>query len=278
MYRKILYFVVVFLLGQSVFAQEGYYIIMVQSTPFGEDSIHFYIDEDCFFGKRKRPFDAEIKKGYENIPLAMDNYAFVDFKTEKKKSYMISRYRNTIAIPNMDLAFEKQLVKFADSIYARKDYYQIEDAYINGLPNDKLSDDTRKKLSERQTPLDTTSFVSCREIQDADRANTSFIYTDIPTKECILTYSDGKTYPATVATEIKIPAIMKGMDFPFEMDADVGNLLPNISFGKDLSRKTAYIKKITLKEQDKQRILSAEYDAEIIGLIQYILKTHLTEK
>ena len=190
---------------------------------------------------------------------------------------MISRYRNTIAIPNMDLAFNRRLVEFADSIYAREDYYQIEDAYINRSSNDRPNDGTRKKLSEMRPPVDTTSFVSCKEMQDVDK-NTSFTYTGIPTKECMLTYSDGKTYPVTVAPEIKIPSIMKGMDFPFFMDVDVENLLLNILFREDLSRKTVYIKKITLKEQDKQRILSAEYDAEIIGLIQYILKQYFTKE
>ena len=271
--KIILYILLIFLLGQNMFAQKGFYVVMVQYTPFGEDSILFYIDEDCFFGTRKRPSPGELKAGFETIPLATDNYAFVNFKTDKKKSYMISRYRNVITIPNMDLAFQRKIVNDADSIYARDDYNQIRDAYINSTFDDKTEKKERKKLSEMKPPLDTASFVSCEEVRPANGANTPFSYTDISTKECILTYSNGKSYPVTVATEIKIPPIMKEMlDFPFHMDPDVGNLLLNILFREDLSRKTVHVEKMNLNEQDKQRLLSAEYDAEIIGLIQYILK------
>jgi hypothetical protein len=265
-------------------AQKGYYVIMTQHSPWGIDSLHFYIDENCFFGRRQRPGLGNIEIKGETKSLDVDSYDFIDFKTGKKKWYLSPRTQNVIMIRNMDLAFWQGIHKSVDSLLTNFNCDTLKDSTSTATGMRKKDAETKKKpLSEmKKAPKDSAYFVSCKEITYSDKVNNffSYPYIDVPnnvsTKECMISYSNGSKYPVRIATDIKIPSIFRDDNgFPFYMDSEAGSLLLDITFRDDIYRRTILIKEFTIKEEDRQRLFFAEYDAEIIGMIQYILKLYL---
>ena len=265
MNKKIIIYLLIILFGHEIHAQKGYYVVQVIESKLGIDSIHFYIDEDCFFGRRKRAGMGNVTIGGKTGSLDMDNYCFIDFKPEKIKNYIIPRDENKILIINQDPKFWESMERLADSL--------IKEGGLDVNCKKKDSDIplvTEKNKNVKPPKPDTVYIVSCTEIKQAEN---SLSYTGISTKTCEIKWNTGKKNIATIANDIVIPQSLQNTEMHFRGDIMIGKLILDSEPDGVTQRRTVFIKDFTIKERDKQRLLSAEYDAEIIGLIQYLLKT-----
>ena len=261
--RRIILFCVLAIFGQELFSQKGYYVIQVMESKLGIDSIHFYIDENCFFGRRKRPGLGTVSIGGKTGSLDMDNYCFIDFKSGKIKNYIIPRDENKILIINQDPKFWSNIEQLAD-IFSKE---MGLDANCKQKSNNTPLVTEKNKNIKPPKP-DTAYIISCTEIKQAEN---SLTYTGISTKTCEIKWNTGKKETATIASDIVIPQSLQNTGMHFRGDILIGALILDSEPDGVAHLRTIYIKEFTIKEQAKQRLLSAEYDAEIIGLIQYIL-------
>ena len=264
--KRIMLLSLLFLFIQGVFPQTGYNVVQIIESAFGIDSIHFYIDEDCFFGRRKMPSMGEVQILDEKMVLDMDEYFFIDFKSGKKKKYFIPRYENKIPISNLGPDFWDNLRTKGDSIL--KELKSMNNIIKDENINNPFTIENNKQIKPKQ--YDTVYIVSCI---DTKQEQNVFSFVNIPTKTCVMNFNNGEKVPATIANNIAISkSIGELYDF-FNQDSQLGYLILDAIYEKG-QRKTVFIQEYAI-ERYKQRLLSAEYDADLIGLIQYVLKLYV---
>ena len=243
--KRIIVFCLLCLFGYEIFSQTGHYVVQTVESTLGVDTIHYYIGQDFFFGRRQFPSMANLN--------AMDSYFFVDFKSGKKKEYYIPRSENKISIYSPDFLDFINIV--LDSVYNEN----------GNIDNEFFFIENNRYVNSKK--MDTVYVVSC---MDAPQMENVFSYINISTKNCIITLSTGQKIPITIATDIAMPSVVSEVASFTRSETQIGNAILDATTEK-VKRKTVFIQEFTIKERDKQRLLSAEYDAEIIGMIQHIL-------